>query len=186
MTLTLPISQLNLDKVTQVGFCNSWAFQNQTYRNHRPHKKIFFEMKINHNFALSLRKFSPLICPCLIGPMSSFVTKPTFTSRDHYHITYLLSVTNLIGLESFGACCLSVHWPLSSAQTCAMLTLNAGTLSSSTAGPPSPHFPSWVPLSPSDDKCNIFCQYNKTFTLWYHDIFFCLNVKYCRCEQLSL
>ena len=63
MTLTLPISQLNLDKVTQVGFCNSWAFQNQIYRNHRPHKKIFFEMKINHNFALCLRKFSPLYVP---------------------------------------------------------------------------------------------------------------------------
>ena len=29
-------------------------------------------------------------------------------------------------------------------QTCAMLTLNVGTLFSSTAGLPSPHFPSWV------------------------------------------
>ena len=44
--------------------------------------------------ASCLSKFSPLTCPCLIGPLSRFVTKPTFTSQDHYHITYLLSPTH--------------------------------------------------------------------------------------------
>ena len=52
--------------------------------------------------ASCLSKFSPLTCPCLIGPLSPFVTKPTFTSRDHYHITFPdpLSVKNLIDLGS--------------------------------------------------------------------------------------
>ena len=82
MTQTLPISQVNLDKVTQVGFCNSLAFQNLIYQNYHPHRNSLVWDEIPSQFPDNLSCASYL---------SSFDYLHDHTSLVHHYWTSIIT-----------------------------------------------------------------------------------------------
>lgn len=79
-------------------------------------------------------------------PFSHLMRPVDLWSQDYCQWQFVMSPSWSSNNWPF-ASCHHYYWPPTSLQTCAMLTLNAGTPSSSTVGRLFPLFPSWVLFS---------------------------------------